>query len=562
MRKITAIGLQSFEEIISEDCFYVDKTEFIKKWWESKDKATLITRPRRFGKTLNMSMLECFFSIKYANREDLFEGLNIWKDEKYRKLQGTYPVIFLSFANVKGDNYEQIRDRIYESIVKAYREFDFIRDGGVLDEIECKKFNKVLSGQIRETDATSALNQLSDFLYRYYGKKVIIILDEYDTPMQEAYVKKFWSKLISFTRSLFNSTFKTNDYLERGIMTGITRVSKASVFSDLNNLKVVTTTSNEYATDFGFTEEEVFNALDEYGYGNKKAEVQQWYDGFVFGKCRDMYNPWSILNFLDVGKFDAYWANTSSNDLVNELIRKGDKDVKIDFEDLLRGETITCEIDEQIVFNQLDNDKNAIWSLLVASGYLKVVDFEEPVAGDFPKYELKLTNLEVKRTFRQMVRSWFSSQSGNYHGFVSAMLKGDLDAMNVYINEITLRSFSFFDTGASATELAPEQFYHGFVLGLLADLDDYLVSSNRESGLGRYDIMLEPMDKSMSAIIIEFKVFRKTKEKTLNDTAQAALSQIEEKMYDKSLLARGFSKKQIHKYGFAFKGKEVLIVER
>ena len=308
-----AIGVQDFSTIIENQYFYVDKTAFLKEWWDSGDSVTLITRPRRFGKTLTMSMTEQFFSLDYADRSDLFANLEIWKDEKYRKLQGTYPVISLSFARIKERDYEKTKQKMCEILRNIYIKFSYVKDYEKMTEADRAYYDRMMSDNIRETDATSSLYQLSDFLYRYYGKKVIILLDEYDTPMQEAFVDGYWDELVSFTRSLFNSTFKTNPALERGIMTGITRASKESIFSDLNNLKVVTTTSDEYATTFGFTEPEVFEALEKCGLGGEKKEVKRWYDGFIFGTHKDIYNPWSILNYLDSQQYTTYWANTSAN---------------------------------------------------------------------------------------------------------------------------------------------------------------------------------------------------------------------------------------------------------
>ena len=560
MARTVAIGIQDYEQLITNDYFYIDKTDFIREWWGSGDSVTLIARPRRFGKTLNMSMLEKFFSVEYAGRGDLFEGLDIWKEEKYRNLQGTYPVISLSFARIKDDDYQKARAKICEVLTHLYIKCSFLRDSEVLTDKDREYFDRV-SLDMEDSVATSALYQLSDFLYRYYGKKVIILLDEYDTPMQEAYVRGFWDELVSFTRSLFNSTFKTNPYLERAVMTGITRVSKESIFSDLNNLKVVTTTTDEYATAFGFTEEEVFAALDECGYSDRKDAVKNWYDGFIFGEHKDIYNPWSILNFLDTGKIATYWANTSSNSLVSKLIREGNKRVKTTFEALLQGETIACPIDEQIVYNQLDSSEGAIWSLLLASGYLKVLKAEEKsVAGRQAMYELELTNEEVKDMFYGMVQGWFEEPNGSYNDFVEALLQGDLDAMNEYMNRMTLLMFSSFDTGTIPSRSQPERFYHGFVLGLMVDLADrYVVTSNQESGFGRYDVMLEPKDKNDDAMILEFKVFNPRRETSLEDTVQSALAQIEEKQYEAVLIARGIPAEHIRRYGFAFEGKKVLI---
>ena len=553
MGRTVAIGIQSFEQIIENDVFYVDKTNFIREWWESKDSVTLIARPRRFGKTLNMSMLEQFFSLEYADRGELFEGLSIWEDAKYRKLQGTYPVISLSFARVKETNYASAKEKICEILTNLYSHYSFLRDSEALTDKDREYFDRV-SSKMEDSDATSALYQLSGFLYRYYGKKVIILLDEYDTPIQEAYVDGFWDELTSFIRSLFNSTFKTNPYVERAMMTGITRVSKESIFSDLNNLKVVTPTSDEYATSFGFTEEEVFAAMDEMGM-TEKEKVKKWYDGFVFGKVRDIYNPWSIITLLDTGKFSTYWANTSSNSLVSRLIRQGSRRIKEQFETLMQGGCINTEIDEQIVYNLLDDNEEAIWSLLLASGYLKVlqVNVEEEC------YQLTLTNYEVKRMFRNMIRGWFKKDSSNYNDFIQALLLDDVDAMNEYMNRVTRSVFSSFDTGKRPSSAEPERFYHGFVLGLMMELQDrYIITSNRESGFGRYDVILYPR-KDDDAIIMEFKVFNKRREKNLEDTLASALRQIEEKQYAQTLIDQGIASERIRKYGFAFEGKEVLI---
>lgn len=564
MARTVAIGIQQFSEVIEKKCFYVDKTNFIKEWWESMDSVTLITRPRRFGKTLNMSMVEQFFSVDYANRGDLFEGLSIWEEETYRNIQGTYPVISLSFARVKEVNYADTREKICEILRKLYIKYSFLKESAVLTEADKAFFDRVLSTEVSNTDATSALYQLSDFLYRYYGKKVIILLDEYDTPMQESYVDGYWKELVAFTRSMFNSTFKTNPWLERGIMTGITRVSKESIFSDLNNLKVVTTTSDEYATSFGFTEKEVFAALEEYALGDKKNEIKRWYDGFIFGSHRDIYNPWSILNFLDTGNFTTYWANTSSNSLIGKLLREGNRRIKEKFESLLRGENIRTPIDEQIVYNQLDGNEKAIWSLLLASGYLKVLSYDRMellAPGQEQMYELALTNYEVERMFEGMVRGWFSEAEGDYNDFIQALLLGDTKAMNAYMSGVALQTFSYFDTGKNPSREEPERFYHGFVLGLMVDLQDrYIITSNRESGFGRYDVMLEPREPEKNdAIILEFKVHDAEDEETLKETVQAARAQIEEKQYAAQLIARGIPKEHIRSYGFAFEGKKVLI---
>ena len=478
MQKVISIGKQNFVSLRENDCFYIDKTDLICKWWESKDEITLITRPRRFGKTLNMSMLNCFFSNQFTGREDPFKGLAVWKKEKYRKMQGTYPVIFLSFAAIKGSNYEDARDGIIMAVNEAYSEHRYLLESNELTDGERKCFEELdyyaknpgIKKQVANDTICNAVKNLANCLSRYYKKKVIILLDEYDTPMQEAYLYGYWKEFTAFIRSLFNATFKTNPYLERAMMTGITRVSKESVFSDLNNLNVVTTTSTEYETCFGFSEEEVFQALEERGMNNQKKLVKSWYDGFVFGNTHDIYNPWSITNFLDKKQVRPYWADTSSNSMIDELIRKASTDIKEKMEELLQGKEIVVNFDEQIVFEQLDN----------------------------------------------------------YNQFMKALLSDDIDAMNYYMNQIIMTTFSYFDVGQNE----PERFYHGFVLGLIADQTDiYEIRSNRESGFGRYDVMMIPKikeTKKYPAIIMEFKV-------------------------------RNIKREEIHHYGFAFEGKKVLI---
>ena len=564
MAKVISIGNQSFESIREKDNFYIDKTNFIREWWDNDDTVTLITRPRRFGKTLNMSMLECFFSNKYKDRGDLFEGLEIWNDEKYRKLQGTYPVIFLSFAKIKQNTYEGAVKQIKNELINLYNAFDYIMKSDLYNENEKLQYKSIRVGMDDET-AQDALNNLSNYLSRYYGKKVIILLDEYDTPMQEAYVNGYWEELVAFTRSLFNSTFKTNPYLERAIMTGITRVSKESIFSDLNNLVVVTTTSNQYETAFGFTEEEVFNSLDEQGLSDKKDIVKTWYDGFTFGDKKDIYNPWSIINFLKFKSLKTYWADSSSNGLINSLVQKGSPYIKTMIENLISGEKINVIVDEQIVFSELDYSEDAVWSLMLASGYLKVVSSEELnlIRESDNEYELALTNREILFMFRKMILRWFSPAKNETNEFVKALINCDIEGMNVYMNKVTMKTISYFDTGNSPSDEEPERFFHGFVLGLMVEQsENYIITSNRESGFGRYDIMLEPKDKNNThypGIIIEFKVINPRKESSLEETVEAALKQIEEKNYDAELVKRGVRAENIYHYGFAFRGKEVLI---
>ena len=560
MARTVGIGIQSFEKLIMENSFYIDKTAFIRQWWENRDDVTLIARPRRFGKTLNMNMLERFLSIEYAGQGEVFMGLSIWEDEKYRNLQGIWPVISLSFADVKANTFGMAREKICMLIKEVYRKYGFLLAEGSLKEGESELFRRTLI-EMTDSEAAYSLKNLSGYLAGYYGKKVIILLDEYDTPLQEAWVYGYWKEMTEFIRGLFNSTFKTNPHLERAVMTGITRVSKESIFYDLNNLEVVTTTSEKYEDSFGFTEEEVWTALQECGLYENRLAVKDWYDGFTFGKRKDIYNPWSIINYLDKKRLSTYWANTSSNGLVDKLIREGSADIKMSMENLLKGEHLYKEVDEQIIFDQLDADENAIWSLFLASGYLKAENcqFNEDTGADL--YELALTNKEVQIMFQKMIRKWFTRSGTIYNGFIKALLQDDVKSMNAYMNRVALATFSYFDSGRNpSVETQPERFYHGFVLGLTVELAGrYIITSNRESGFGRYDVVMEPKNRTDNAVIMEFKVRDSSEEKSLADTAEEALKQIEELQYQADLESRGISGDRIRKYGFAFEGKEVLI---
>lgn len=561
MQQKISIGKQNFADMRENKYFLIDKTDFIKEWWDSGDDVTLITRPRRFGKTLNMSMLECFFSNRYAGRGDLFEGLSVWEDEEYRQIQGTYPVIFLSFADVKADNIQDAKRQVKMKVAELFDQNRYLLDNYMLGNNERDTFDKITIG-MDDTLCSYAVNIMCRYMQRYYNKKVIVLLDEYDTPMQEAYIHGYWDEFTAFLRSFFNATFKTNPYLERAVMTGITRVSKESMFSDLNNLNVVTTTSDEYSSCFGFTEDEVFASLDMFGLSDKKAEVKKWYDGFTFGPHKDIYNPWSITSYLDKKRLAPYWASTSSNGLVSRLLQAASAEIKELMEELLRGGDIVVNFDEQIVFNQLDTNESAIWSLLVAGGYLKVDDVEYRGELLEPWYHLSVTNLETMSMFSGMFKGWFGVTASNYNRFIAAVVSGDVEAMNVYMNRISQEVFSYFDVGGDSSSGEPERFYHGFVLGLMVEqAERYEVRSNRESGFGRYDVMLIPKKDNLPAIVMEFKVRNPGREQTLEATAQSALNQIEDKNYDAELIARGIPRERIRHYGFAFEGKRVLIME-
>ncbi len=578
MKLKTGIGYQSYAEMMEKNIFYIDKTLFLRDWWEYADKVTLITRPRRFGKTLNMSTVECFFSIKYANRGDLFEGKSIWEEKSpdggyaYRKLQGKYPVIFMSFADVKPTNnagmtaLEEMKAIVKQIIANEYKKYREIMASDLFSDDDRAHFASV-NRDMDDLTASMSIMVLCSYLEKYHGQKAIILLDEYDTPMQEAWLHGYWDQAVNFFRNFFGITFKNIDSFDRAIITGITRIARESIFSDLNHLETVATTSNKYAAYFGFTEKEVFKALDLTGMGGQKQGVKQWYDGFTFGDCTDIYNPWSITSFIaNAGKYDTYWANTSSNALVSTLMKTGSATMKQTVENLIAGEGFRAPIDEQIVFSQIEKNENAIWSLLLASGYLKVLN-TDPFTSDraeAPHYTLALTNLEVMFLFKKIIREWFEIETSGstYNNFVKALLLDDVGYMNEFMNEIALKSFSQFDIAKSSSwPDAPERFYHGFVLGLMVGLQNrFTITSNRESGFGRYDVLLTPLDlEKDNAYIIEFKVHRPGQEKDLQETVEKAHAQIQEKHYKAALTASGIPPEKIRKYGFAFKGKKCLI---
>ena len=586
MARTVAIGEQDFREMIQNHYFYTDKTGFIKEWWENGDSVTLITRPRRFGKTITMSMLYHFFSVSQKGGEALFQSLKIWKEEKYRNMQGTYPVIFLSFAGIKGHSYQDVYRDICRVIAREYRKRVSIMENKCFLQSDREQYFRIIDGSADTGEVRASLNQLSEYLFHYYGKKVLIFLDEYDTPMQEAFVNGYWEELTDFMRGFLNASFKTNPYLGRGIMTGITRVGKESIFSDLNNLSVITAASRLYETAFGFTEYEVQEALQEYGLQDESDKVKLWYDGFRFGNCDNIYNPWSITNFLKFREFGAYWANTSSNQLVSNLIQQGSPNIKMIMEDLLQGKHFCTSMDEQIIFDQLNHSESAVWSLLLAGGYLKIVktgvwNRESCESGiEDISYELALTNQEIVFLFKKLIRGWFDPTDAAYNGFIKAMLADNVKEMNAYMNKAVPLLLGCFDTGnRPSAKTEPERlhsvkattkglkepnpsvcFYHGLVLGIIVDLaKKYIITSNRESGLGRYDVMLEPRSLADDGIIFEFKVFDGDGENGLMDTVHAAIRQILNKKYAAVLEDKLVDKSRIRIYGFAFRGKEVLI---
>lgn len=547
MSPLFALGNTDLADILKKNRFYVDKTQFLADWWHIGSLVTLITRPRRFGKTLMINTVERFFSLRFSDQEQVFKQLKVWEDASMRTLAGKLPVISLSFANIKGPDFQSVRELIIQTLLELKHQFDFIRTSQHLTE-EARLFFTNFSDKASDAEAQYFLFNLSQALCKHYGSRVIILIDEYDTPMHEAWLNGYWSKLSAFLQPLLGKALKDNTYLERGLLTGITRIAKESIFSDLNHLDVITTVSDAYSTAFGFTENEVFAAMDRCGLSDRQ-DVKDWYDGFTFGHSHDIYNPWSILNYLKEKQFAPYWANTSSNALAGQLIREGSKKVKQDFERLLQGENLVTPLSESIVFQDLKSSTSSLWSLLLASGYLKIAGTD-----DNQSYRLALTNREVRVMFETLIRRWFDDDSDSYADFVDALLSDDLWAMNETLNNLTQSVFSFFDTH----EVQPEKFYHGFVLGLLVTLKDrFIITSNRESGFGRYDVVLEPRNKTKDdAYILEFKVHRTG---TLEESLKVAHEQIRTKNYAADLLHRGVPKDRIRAYGLVFEGKKVLV---
>ena len=551
------IGLKDYKKLKDENYYVVDKSLMIKEYMDRGSEVTLITRPRRFGKTINMSMLAEFFDITKDSRE-IFKDTAVMHTSTADEIN-RYPTIFLTFADAKGSK-ENIIYQIKSQLMTAYDTYAHVYEE--LRTFERVKLERISTGLMEEENVsldklTNAISFLMLKCHQYYGKKVMLFIDEYDTPFIEAHALGFYDELRGGLASMLHTSLKTSNDLQYAMLTGIQRVAKENIFSDLNNPLVCTVKDREYAEYFGFTKQEVKELLEAYGFVYDDA-VRQMYDGYNMGGI-DIYNPWSITKYLDTGKFDSYWVNTSSNSLIDKLIQGGTSDIKIAMEDLLEGKTIETAIDEEIIFEQLENNSAAVWSLLLACGYLKVNKASKDGAGG--NYILSLTNFEVQNMFRRMIQGWFGNVSVRYNDFIKALLSDDLDYMNQYMNQVAMQTFSFFDTGKKAEEQEePERFYHGFVLGLMVDLaDKYRITSNRESGLGRYDIMMEPLEKNKRAYVIEFKVHKAKREKDLEETAQNALQQIAERNYDAELMARGIRKENIRHLGFAFWGKKVLI---
>lgn len=548
------IGESDFKGLRIRDNYYIDKTLYIKHIIDNQSRVILVTRPRRFGKTLNMSTLRYFFDCEKKDTENLFKGLKIMEQgEKYTSKLGAYPCIYITLKDVRGSNLEEMMLLFQTELIELFIEHAKILKSKKIFDIEKGMFNTILNLKANKVQLQGAVKLLSRMLYREYENPVMLFLDEYDVPLQNAYVQGFFDEAIEFFRTFYGTTFKDNQYLEKTVLTGVSRVEKESIFSGANNFNVFSVLDNEFAEDFGITENEMDKIIQDFNIQDDKEEIKKWYDGYKIGDTEGIYNPWSILNYLADRKLMPYWVNTSSNDLI-KLILKNSSTIKEKIETLLRGEEITVPINFETIIVGIEQNEDNIWGLLLGTGYLKiteVVNFAESV------YKVKLPNYEIKNLFEGIIRDWFSNK---VIGNDLRSILNDLVTLNLYEFErkfivLVRQMFSFMDVG----ENTAENFYHAFVLGMLVGLKGtYYVNSNRESGFCRYDIMLEPKDQNGNSFIIEFKVLDDMLETTIEQTIENAKKQIIEKRYEENLIERGF--KNITKIVFAFKGKDVKMV--
>ena len=550
-KKAVPVGIEDFERIVREDYYYVDKTQLIEELLINRAPVTIFTRPRRFGKTLNMSMIKYFFDVK--NKEEnkkLFENLKIYNSE-YMSEQGKYPVIFISLKDLKGDTWEECLKRLKLFIFDLYAEFEYIREK--MNEWDKRKFEKVLYEK-EDVDYIMSLKFLSDSLYKYYGEKVIILIDEYDAPIINAFDKGYYNEAVNFFQTFYSSALKTNNSLKYGILTGITRIIKEGIFSGLNNLKVDTILNKKYSEYFGLLESEVIEMLDYFGMKYKIEEVKEWYNGYIFGES-EVYNPWSIVNYIDNREIKAYWANVSGNTLLENMLNHAGESVYEDLKRFTDGESIEKYISDGTTIKSLLSNDNEIWQLLLYSGYLtkdrkqKEID----VTTEYTDvYNLRIPNKEIRKYFGNMFLNRFFGTEVKTNILMKALEGGDIKKFEKTLGEIMINMLSHFDLDKEM-----EKIYQVFMIGLVGFLmGKYEIISNDESGYGRYDLAMIPIKSNEKAYLMEFKI-SKTK-KGMEESAEKALKQIDEKKYDTKLKARGI--KNILKIGIAFYGKEVKVV--
>ena len=546
------IGVSDFKMLRVRENYFIDKSLFIKDIIDNQSSVALITRPRRFGKTLNMSMLRYYFDCTQKYNKELFEGLKIMEqDEKYTSKLGYYPVIYITLKDVQDRNYEMMLMNLKTAVLDMYQEHRYLLESEKVYPEEKEKIKEILFARENVVDLKNSLKDLSKYLYRYHGKPVILLVDEYDVPLQNAYVEGYYEEAVKFFKTFYGVTFKDNPYLEKTVITGVSRVAKESIFSGANNFDVYTVlTDNEFEDDFGITLEEIDKVLKDFEVEEEKEKVKEWYDGYKIGKTNGIYNPWSILNYLKRKELIPYWVNTSSNDLI-KLILKNSSTVKQKIERLLKDEPVEVKIDLETVIVGIEKNEDNIWGLLLGTGYLKVIEVVDLVRKI---YKVKIPNYEIKFLFEEIIDDWFRNKviGNDLNSILKDLVTLNLKEFKKKFEILVMEMFSYMDVGKNTAE----NFYHAFVLGMLVGLkDSYYVNSNRESGLGRYDIMLEPKDKNGNSFIMEFKVLEDNEEKTIEETIENAKKQIEDKKYEENLKERGYT--NITKMVYAFKGKDV-----
>lgn len=558
MKKDIQVGTSDFREIIKENYYFVDKSLLIKEFLENSAKVILTPRPRRFGKTLNMSMLKYFFDIENKDEnKDLFKGLEIGNEEEIMKMQGAYPVIFLTFKNEKHLSFENLQDGIKSVMYNIYMDHYYLLESEKLSQFDKERFKEILDRKGSIVEFSEALSNLMRYLNKHYNKKVIVLIDEYDVPIQESYLRGYYEEAIVLIRNILTAALKDNVYLEKSLVTGILRVAKESIFSGLNNIEVDSILGINFNDKFGFTEEQVINLLEYYNLSEKIDEVKKWYNGYIFGG-KIIYNPWSVLNYIknNAMGFMPYWINSSSNDLIKRLLSNGNEDTKKNLEELIKGNSIKKIVDDHVVMKDVEDDEENLWGFLTLSGYLKSVN-KELIRGKF-NCELKIPNEEVSIFYENLIEKWFkeSLTSKKYAIMLNALVTGDVETFGGFFKNFVLNNISYFDVSGEE----PEKVYHAFVLGMIVSLSDkYEVKSNKESGYGRYDVMLIPKDTSKLGIIMEFKKIDDFMSKSIEKGIEEALNQIEENKYEAELKERNIS--NILKLAIVFKGKKIEVVE-
>lgn len=545
------VGVSDYR-LASTEYYYVDKTMMIKDFIDERPMVSLFMRPRRFGKTLNMDMLRTFFEKTNEDTSVYFKDKKIWQcGEKYRAYQGKYPVIFVTFKDIKFNTWKETFDAIRQVFSLEAQSHSELQTSDKCDEYDKKIFEKLLTGEVNEVELSGALLNLSRMLHKHYGIAPIIIVDEYDIPIQQGYMKGYYEEVILFMRNLFSGGFKDNKHLSYGFLTGILRVSKESIFSGLNNLAINSVLDNKYSSYFGFTAEEIHDMTKYYGVEDKYEEICQWYDGYRFGKT-EIFNPWSVINYFNNEcEPRAFWLSTGSNDIIGEIISEADSEIYDKLVSLVNGETFTTYIDTSVIYPQIKNNPSSIYSFLLVAGYLKVLKCTTAFNGDY-MCEVGLPNKEISLVYHKEILQQLDNiiPQNTAISIQEAIFSGDNIRLKKLIEKLLLQSVSSFDT-------AGENFYHGFMLGLCALLGEYFVSSNKESGNGRYDIQLKPTRKGLPGILIELKAEKKCSDDQLRKLSESALQQIIDKSYDTELKVAGID--NIYKYGVAFSGKKVEI---